>query len=486
MTSKRRRDRSGPIWQWSAGEIAAAISEHAVSAAEVMSAVVERARAENPAINAIVDDRYDAALTDSRALDEAIQKGATPGPLAGVPVTIKVNVDQIGFATTNGVAAFKDIIAPGDAPVTANLKRAGAIPIGRTNTPEFSFRATTDNDLYGRTMNPWNDWASAGGSSGGAAAAAMMGFGPIHHGNDIGGSLRFPSYACGAASVKPSLGRVPAYNPSQATERGLMAQLMSVQGVIAREVRDVRLGLEALIAPDPRDPWHLPLPLTGNALPKVENEKRVAFTDDALGFDLDPVVAHALTTAAEALTDAGYTVERVTPPMVREIADIGFRCLYGEMKLLMDRDIRRLGSETVNKIFDTYYEEFPPLEGEELLRAMAKRTFYARAWSEFQRAYPLCLTPFLFKPTYANDADIPCNAPFTDVLGAAHYSFAFNYLGLPAGIIPADLNDGLPVGVQLVAHRWREDLALDAIEAIEERVGVMADALWQRRGESHG
>ncbi len=482
MTIERRNDRAGPIWQWSAGEIASAIAERAVPAAEVMAVVIERANTENPAVNAIVDDRYEAALAEARALDEAIAKGMTPGPLGGVPVTIKVNVDQAGYATTNGVAAFKDIIAPGDAPVTANLKRAGAIPIGRTNTPEFSFRATTDNELYGRTMNPWNDWASAGGSSGGAAAAAMMGFGPIHHGNDIGGSLRFPSYACGAASVKPGLGRVAAFNPSQTAERGLLAQLMSVQGVIAREVRDVRLGLEALIAPDPRDPWHVPLPLTGNALPTVENEKRVAFTDDALGFDLDPAVSRALDAAAEALTDAGYTVERVTPPMVKEIAEIGFRCLYGEMKLLMDADIRRLGSETVNKIFDSYYVEFPPLEGEELLRAMAKRTYYARAWAEFQQTYPLTLTPFLFKPTFANDADIPGNAPFADVLGAAHYSFAFNYLGLPAGIIPANLNDGLPVGVQVVARRWREDLALDAIEAIESRVGVMADALWQRRG----
>ena len=483
MTIERRKDRAGPIWQWSAGEIASAIAERAVPAAEVMAVVIDRAKAENPAINAIVEERYDAALAEARAVDDATTKGETMGPLAGVPVTIKVNVDQAGYATTNGVAAFKDIIAPGDAPVTANLKRAGAIPIGRTNTPEFSFRATTDNELYGRTMNPWNDWASAGGSSGGAAAAAMMGFGPIHHGNDIGGSLRFPSYACGAVSVKPGLGRVPAFNPSQTAERGLLAQLMSVQGVIAREVRDVRMGLEALIAPDPRDPWHVPLPLTGNALPKVENERRVAFTDDALGFDLDPAVARALEAAAEALQDAGYTVERVTPPMVKEIAEIGFRCLYGEMKLLMDADIRRLGSETVNKIFDSYYVEFPPLEGEELLRVMAKRTYYARAWAEFQETYPLCLTPFLFKPTFANDADIPGNAPFADVLGAAHYSFAFNYLGLPAGIVPANLNDGLPVGVQVVARRWREDLALEAIEAIESRVGVMADALWRRRGE---
>ena len=484
MTIDRRGHGAGPIWQWSAAEIAEAIRTRNATASEVMTAVIERTRAENPAINAIVEDRLDDAMVEAEALDAALESGATPAPLAGVPVTIKVNVDQEGYATTNGVSAFKDVIAPADAPVTANLKRAGAIPIGRTNTPEFSFRATTDNELYGRTMNPWNDWASAGGSSGGAAAAAMMGFGPLHHGNDIGGSLRFPSYACGAVSVKPGLGRVPAYNPSQHAERGLMAQLMSVQGVIAREVRDVRLGLSALVAPDPRDPFHVPLPLAGDGLPPLQNEKRVAFTDDALGFDLDPAVARALETAAAALTDAGYAVERVTPPPVKEAAEVGFRCLYGEMKLLMDADIRRLGSTTVNKIFDAYYEGFPPLEGEELLCAMAQRTFYARAWSEFQETYPLTLTPFLMKPTFANDADIPGNAPFTDVLGAAHYSFAFNYLGLPAGLVPADLNDGLPVGVQVVGRRWREDLVLDALEAIEARVGVMADELWRRRGEA--
>ena len=482
MTSSRRADRDGPLWQWSAVEIAAGVRERAVSATEVMAAVGERVRAENPAVNAIVEERLESAMDDARKVDAAVSRGEPLGPLAGVPVTIKVNVDEEGWATTNGVAAFTDVIAPADAPVPGNMKRAGAISIGRTNTPEFSFRATTDNDLYGRTMNPWNDWASAGGSSGGAAAAAMMGFGPIHHGNDIGGSLRFPAYACGAASVKPGLGRVPAYNPSQKAERGLMAQLMSVQGVIAREVRDVRLGLEALVAPDPRDPFHVPLPLAG----PPEAAQRVGYTDDALGFDLDPSVARALETAAAALADAGYVVERVAPPLVKETAELGYRCLFGEMKALMDADIRRLGSETLVRIFDQYYDAFQPFEGEELLRAMAERTRYARAWSEFQARYPLTLTPFLFKPTYANDADVPRagGPPFSDTLGAAHYSFAFNFLGLPAGIIPADLNEGLPVGVQLVGRRWREDLVLDAIEAIEARVGVMAEALWARRGEA--
>src|SRR5206468_10848050 len=116
---------------------------------------------------------------------------------------------------------------------------AGAIIIGRTNTPEFSFRGTTVNELHGRTWNPWNATASAGGSSGGAAAGVMMGYGPIAHGNDIGGSLRFPAYACGAATVKPGLGRVPAYNPLAAVERGMVAAVMAVEGVVWREVCDV-------------------------------------------------------------------------------------------------------------------------------------------------------------------------------------------------------------------------------------------------------
>jgi amidase len=170
-------------------------------------------------------------------------------------VTIKENIDQKGHSTPNGVAALAKTLAPGDAPVVRNFRKAGAIPIGRTNTPEFSFRATTVNKLHGRTYSPWNDWASAGGSSGGASAGVMMGYGPLAHGNDIGGSLRFPAYACGAATVKPGLGRVPAYNPSAPEERGPLAQMMSVQGVIAREVRDVRLAMQSLVSYDPHDPW---------------------------------------------------------------------------------------------------------------------------------------------------------------------------------------------------------------------------------------
>ncbi|MBU2531228.1 MAG: amidase, partial [Alphaproteobacteria bacterium] len=296
----RPTGKDAPLWQWSACDLAAAIRAREVGCVEVMTAVVARVRETNGRINAIVEDLTADAMQTAAAHDRALAAGDAVGPLHGVPVTIKVNVDQRGQSTNNGVAAFRDIIAPDDAPVVRNLTNAGAIVIGRTNTPEFSFRATTDNEIYGRTINPWNDDASPGGSSGGAGAAAMMGYGPLHHGNDIGGSLRFPAYACGAATVKPGLGRVPAYNPSQAAERGLMAQLMSVQGVIAREVRDVRLAMPALIASDPRDPWHVPVPFAGPPLPP--GPVRVAFTRDTFGYALHPAVAEALEVAREALT----------------------------------------------------------------------------------------------------------------------------------------------------------------------------------------
>lgn len=468
-----------PIWQWSACALAEAIRHREISCSDAMAAVVERVRATNGVINAIVDDLSESAMREAEAHDKALESGASVGPLFGVPVTIKVNVDQKGYATTNGVAAFKDVIAPNDAPIVRNLQDAGAIVIGRTNTPEFSFRATTDNELYGRTMNPWNDTASAGGSSGGAAAAALMGYGPIHHGNDIGGSLRFPSSACGAATVKPGLGRVPAYNPSQTAERGLMAQLMSVQGVICREVRDVRLAMPSIIAPDPRDPWHVPVPFAG--VPLASADTKVAFTKNAFEFDLHPAVSAALDIARDALSDAGYVVVEVDPPLLREASEVGYRCLFGEMKVLMDADIRRLGSDTLNRIFDQYYEHFPPFEGEMLLKAMSERTRYARAWSEFLEAYPLVLTPFLFDPTFDHDADVPGGSTkFEAVLGSAYYSFAFNYLGLPTGLVPASFHEGLPIGVQIVGRRFREDLILEALEAVEQRAGVMAERLWKK------
>ena len=362
-------------------------------------------------------------------------------------------------------------------PWVRNFMKAGAIVIGRTNTPEFSFRATTANELHGRTFNPWNDWAAAGGSSGGAAAGVMMGYGALAHGNDIGGSLRFPATACGACTVKPGLGRVPAYNPSASVERGLLAQIMSVQGVIGREIKDVRRAMRDLVAYDPHDPWQVPMPFDG---PPVDAPIKVAVTKNSFDFDLDSAVSDALDAARDALSDAGYDVQEIEPPMVKEAAEAGMRCLFGEAKVLLDADIRKYGSPTINKIFDDYYAYFEPYEGDTLIRAMAERARYLRAWNLFLEDYPLVVTPFMFAPTFAWDRDTQGPEGVREVLGSALYSYAFNFMGLPAANVPANYNDGLPIGVQIVGRRFREDLILDAAEAVETKVGIMAHRLWER------
>lgn len=464
-----------PLWQWSATDLAAAIARGEVTSEAAVGNVVDRIRATNGAINAIVDDLSEEALSQAVDHDRVLADSGPIGPLHGVPVTIKENIDQTGRATPNGVEAFKNVIASDDSPVVTNLKKAGAIVVGRTNTPEFSFRATTVNQLHGRTFNPWNDTASAGGSSGGAAAGVMMGYGPIAHGNDIGGSLRFPSYACGASTVKPGLGRVPAFNPSAAAERGMLAQLMSVQGAICREVKDVRLAMRSLVEYDPRDPWMVPMPFDSGG---PGEPCKVAFTKETFEFPLHPAVSQALDTARDALANAGYEIHEVTPPLVREAATAGAHCLFGEMKVLLDADIRKYGSEELNGIFDNYYAYFEPYIGDDLVKGLADRSRFVRAWTTFLAEYPLVLTPFLPAPIFDWNRDAQGMEGVVDVLGCTIYGYALNFLGLPGAMVPAAYNDGLPISVQIVSRRFFEDQALDAAEVIENDVGVMAHKLW--------
>lgn len=469
------------IWKCTACEIARDIHSKSITATEVTVSALARLDEVNPQLNAVVDVLADEARARAAALDEAQASGGQIGPLHGVPVTIKINVDQKGHATNNGVTALKDLIAPDDAPVVRNLLVAGAVIIGRTNTPEFSFRADTDNPLFGRTHNPWGRHLSAGGSSGGAGSAVMAGIGALAHGNDIGGSLRFPAAAVGAVSIKPGLGRVPAYNPSQKEERGILAQHMSVQGLIARNSADLALSTPSIIAPDPHDPFHVPLPYQG---PKPLHPIRVAFTKETYGFDLHPSVSHALDRAADALAQAGYEVEECLPPMLHECAMDGYRSLLGEVKVMMGQDIKTHGSSTVQAIFDEYFRQFPPYQGDELLQILAKRSHYARAWSLFLQEYPLVLTPFLPQPFFAPNRDTEGADGVREVLGAALWSYSVNFMGLPAGNLPAHLahlpQGPCPINVQIIGRRWREDMVIDAMQAIEQRLPPLAPTLWQQ------
>ncbi|MEW9920430.1 amidase [Marimonas sp. MJW-29] len=465
------------LWQASACEIAERVAKGEISAREVVEANIARMHDRNPAMNAVVDDLSEEAMAEAARLDETFARSGPVGPLHGVPVTIKENIDQKGRATPNGVKALKDLIAPADSPFVTNLRNAGAVVIGRTNTPEFSFRGTTDNPLHGRTFNPWNDWASAGGSSGGASSAVMSGIGAIAHGNDIGGSLRFPATCTGAATVKPGLGRTPAYNPSQTAERGILAQVTSVQGVICREVRDVRLAMQSAVAYSPQDPWQVPMPWEGQ---KVDGPIKVGFTRETYGFDLDPAVDAALATARQALADAGYAVEEIETPDMFKIGREATRTLFGETDALMGDFIRAHASADFLTYWDHCLEIAPPYRGDDLLAAYARRAGHVRKWMQLLADYPLVLTPFLLSPTYAHARDYEGRVGAEEIMLRGFYSFSMNFMGLPAGNIPANYNDGLPVGVQIVGQRFREDMILDACEAVESRVGVMAHRLFAR------
>ncbi|WP_108860190.1 amidase family protein [Ruegeria sp. Alg231-54] len=471
------------IWRLNATDLTALTRSGELSAFEVTQNAIDRMHQANPNLNAVVEDLSTEALERARDLDASVAGGAPAGPLHGVPVTIKINVDQKGHATSNGVVALKDVIAPEDAPVVRNLQNAGAIVIGRTNTPEFSFRADTDNPLHGRTHNPWGRHISPGGSSGGAGAGVMAGIGALAHGNDIGGSLRFPAAANGAVTVKPGLGRVPAWNPSQQVERGILAQSMSVQGLITRSAADLHLSMPSLIAADPRDPFHVSMPWRGEAM---HDPIKVAFTKNTFGYALHPEVDKALDTARDALVDAGYMVEEIDPPDVFECGRSGYRALMGEVLTLMQSDIKATGSETIREIFDVYFQEFPPIVETDLIRMLAKRSHYAREWSLFMEDYALVLSPFLPQPFFKPDRDTEGAEGVHEVLGCAVYSYAMNFLGLPAACVPArlaDLSSGpQPINVQIAARRWREDMAVDAAAAIEARVGQMCFPLWEKMG----
>ncbi|MGY3407475.1 hypothetical protein ACVWZV_003588 [Bradyrhizobium sp. GM5.1] len=217
------------LWRLSAADLADLVKTKKVSAREAAQAGLGRLDAVNPSLNAVIDHRPEDVLKQADAVDAAIARGEDPGVLAGVPVTIKANVDQEGFATTNGLKLQRDLIAREDNPVVANFRKAGAVLLGRTNCPAFSYRWFTTNLVHGDTKNPRDASLTPGGSSGGAGSAVAAGIGHIAHGTDIAGSIRYPAYACGVHGLRPTLGRIPAFNPAL-PERPIGPQIMAGVG----------------------------------------------------------------------------------------------------------------------------------------------------------------------------------------------------------------------------------------------------------------
>lgn len=455
------------LWRWSATELAAGIRHGAISSGEAVRATLDRIAAVNPVVNAIVDVLEKEAVAAAREADAARARGEALGPLHGVPATVKVNVDQRGRATTNGVVAFRDIIAVEDSPPVANLRRAGAIIVGRTNTPAFSHRWFTSNDLHGATRNPWNAAVTPGGSSGGAAAAVATGMGALAHGNDFGGSIRYPAYACGVAGLRPTPGRVPAFNPSAKAERPITAQLMSVQGPLARRIADLRLGFAAMAARDARDPNWLPVPLLG---PPPARPVRVAVAPDPFG-DAEPAVAAAVRDAGKALAEAGYAVVEEVPPRLGEAADLWHRLVVNEERLGFADVVRSHGDARSRINIEAHLGYVAALDGNGILEAFGSRLSLMRDWQLFFDRVPIVVLPVSHRLPFDDDLDQTTDAGSVAKLMEAQRSLlATPVLGFPSVAVPTGLAAGRPVGVQILAGRFREDLCLDAAEIVEARL----------------
>lgn len=462
---------SGEIWRWDAARTAQAVASREISAREAVESCASRMRAVNGAINAVTLDLTGQALAEADRADAAVKRGDALPPLHGVPVTIKENVDQAGLPTPNGVVAYRDAIAREDHPVVANLRKAGAIPIGRTNTPAFSMRLDTVNELRGRTHNPWKRGITPGGSSGGASASVAAGIVPIAHGNDIAGSVRYPAYCCGLAGLRPSFGRVPAFQPSQRAERVISAQLMSVQGPLARTVNDVRLALAAMAACDPRDPWWVPAPLEGPPLPKRVAVARTAAELD--GVTPAPAIARALDDAARWLAEAGYEIVDEPTPGFTEAARLWFAMHVPEFRRFLQADFERDGDDGIRVAMGHLAALAPELSADDHLRALARRTRLQRDWWMFLDRTPLVLSPVSAVPAYEVGFDLESEARTERVWRECSTLMAVPVLGLPGMAVGTGVVDGVPVGVQIVGPRFREDACLDAAEAIEARAGMV-------------
>ena len=454
------------LWRWDAGDMAAAIRTRKIGSREAVQSVLARLDAVNPALNAVTVLLADRALAAADAADAAVKRGDSLGLLHGVPVTVKENVDQIDCATANGVVAFKDVIAKTDSPPVANWKRAGAVIVGRTNTPAFSLRWHTDNELRGRTYNPWARERTPGGSSGGAAAALAAGIAPLAHGNDLGGSVRYPAYCCGVVGIRPTLGRVPAYNETALDERPIGHQIMSVQGPLARRVSDVRLGLMAMSKRDPRDPWWAPAPLEGHAMVRPI---RVALVPDPAPGGVNASVAAAVRAAGATLADAGYAVDEVEPPAVDRVAANWAAIVLNEMRHITLPYMRQHGGADLVRCTELILSTTSDLDVETYMRALGERAKHVRDWMVFMERYPLVVGPVSTEPPWAVGFDVTDAETTARVLHAQRLLVAVNLLGLPAVSVPTGLVDGVPMGVQVIGGRYREALCLDVAEVIEAR-----------------
>jgi amidase len=440
---------AGELWQLDGVELGGLIRAGKVSAREAVESHLQRLDAVNPRLNAIVLPLHEQALAEADTADRARRAGQALGPLHGLPVTTKINSDQAGLPTDNGVAKFRDLIATEDSAQVGSLRRAGAIVIGRTNAPAFSMRGMTENALHGRTLNPWNSAITCGGSSGGAGASLAAGIGVIAQGNDIGGSIRWPAYCNGVVGLRPSLGRVAAFNGTATAPRRMSSQLMSVNGPLTRSVRDARLALAAMAVRDPRDQLWTPAPLVGEP---PARPIRAALVTAVEGIDLHPAAVAAVRAAGACLAAAGYQVEEIAPPDLARVSELWHPIGLSDLNLSLRPFLKDAGDPGIERFIETWWGLYGGADLPTYLAALAERDTVLRVWNLFMETYPIIVMPSCPEVALPVNVDIEDAAGTVRMLDALRFQFVLPVLGLPGLAVPTAPVEGLPMGVQVVSR----------------------------------
>ena len=453
-----------------ATELVRQLRAKALSAREVMAAHLDRIASENPRLNAIVTLDAEGALAAARRADDALARGAVPGPLHGLPVAHKDTVLTRGMRTTFGSPVFADFVPDVDAAVVERQRAAGAISVGKTNVPEFAAGSQTFNPVFGATHNPYDPSKTCGGSSGGAAVALATGMVALADGTDLGGSLRNPANFCNVVGLRPSLGRVPQWPSENAWQQ------VAVSGPMGRTVGDVALLLSVLAGPDARDPIALGEDGARFRAPLETDVRgtRVAWSADLGGLPVDPAVRAVLVAQRATFAALGCTVEDAEPDL-HEADEVFFvlrGLLYAGLGAVVDAHGERV-KETVR----WNVEAGRTLTGTRIVAAeMARTRLFARMHAFFER-YDYLLAPVNQVPPFG--IDVPY---ITEIDGVAMETYVdwmrscsrITVTGHPAISVPAGFTpDGLPVGIQIVG-RHRDELGLLRMAAAFEaatRVG---------------
>jgi amidase len=444
-----------PLHYSSVRALAEAIRDGRVSSLDVVDALLARIEAVNPALNAVVQLRADQARADARAADEAVARGDTLGPLHGVPMTIKDSLDTAGVITTGGSLGRAHFVPERDATVVRRVKEAGAILLGKTNTPELTLSYETDNLVYGRTNNPWNVERTSGGSSGGAAAIVACGGTAFEIGSDYGGSIRLPAHFNGICGVKPTHGRVP--RTGHIFPFGGTHDSYQQLGPFGRYVDDLVLLLPILAGPDNIDPAIVPMPLGDPAAVDLPSLRIGFHADNGISTPTDEIQA-VVRAAADALADVGARVDESRPDGIEETFEVGFGVFSADGGAAVRRLLAAAGTTEPSISFDG-----PALDAVEL-DAMLARWYDVRSrMHAYLDDHDAIVCPVNAGPAVPHGAtDLPDYS----------YTLTYNVTGWPGVVVRGGTSpEGLPIGVQVVAGPAREDVALAVASHLEGALG---------------